>query len=287
MTIQQLSQEIGIGPDTLRIWERRYGYPLPQRDSRGHRCYSKDQLEELRIVKRLQSLGYRPGRIFALTFAERRRLLEKAWQQASPESACLERLATKSTPNEIEQELRSRLGNMGLENFIHNFAVPLIQTLDRGWTAGCVSMARSHLVSDRLDLLLNEQLNLPLAGNEGVRVLFLTLSGERHKLGLLMAAALFHLQGIEVFLLHEELPLSEVPQLAAELQVAGVALSFSAHFSVTQAKQYLVSLRNTLDRKIKLFAGGHAVQGGINLPDIIICTELAEIPALCKKHLRF
>ena len=285
MNIQQLSQEIGIGTDTLRIWERRYGYPLPQRDSRGHRSYSRDQLEELRIVKRLQSLGYRPGKIFALTSIERRRLLEKEWQQASPESDYLERLTTKSSPNEIEQELRSRLRNMGLENFIHQLAIPLIQTLDRGWTSGCVTMAREHLVSDRLDLLLNEQLNKPLAVGGGARMLFLTLSGERHKLGLLMSAALFHQQGIEVFLLHEELPLSEIPQLAVDLQVAGVALSFSTHYSVNQAKKDLVSLRNALDRKVKLFAGGYAVQSGINLPDIIVCTELDKIPALCKQHL--
>ena len=285
MTIQQLSQEIGIGTDTLRIWERRYGYPVPQRDSRGHRRYSRDQLEELRVVKRLQSLGYRPGRIFALPSDMRRKLLEKEWQQARPESSSLERLATKLTPHEIDQELRRRLQDMGLENFIRQFAIPLIQTLDRGWTAGCVTMAREHLVSDRLDLLLNEQLNKSLAGKGGARMLFLTLSGKRHKLGLLMSAALFHQQGIEIILLHEELPLSEIPQLAADLQVAGVALSFSAHYSVTQAKKNLVSLRKALDRKVKLFAGGYAVQSGINLPDIIVCTELDKIPALCRQHL--
>ena len=45
MTIQQLSREIGIGIDTLRIWERRYGFPIPGRDTRGHRTYSAEQVD--------------------------------------------------------------------------------------------------------------------------------------------------------------------------------------------------------------------------------------------------
>ena len=77
MTIQQLSQEIGIGIDTLRIWERRYGCPVPSRDARGHRSYNQQQVEELRVVKKLQSFGQRPGKIFVLSPHQRRVLLDK------------------------------------------------------------------------------------------------------------------------------------------------------------------------------------------------------------------
>ena len=59
LTIQQLSQELDIGVDTLRAWERRYGFPTPERDYRGHRSYSAAQLEELKIVKKLQNHGLR------------------------------------------------------------------------------------------------------------------------------------------------------------------------------------------------------------------------------------
>ena len=53
MNIQQLSHETGIGVDTLRIWERRYGEPTPGRDARGHRSYTTAQVDALRIVKKL------------------------------------------------------------------------------------------------------------------------------------------------------------------------------------------------------------------------------------------
>lgn len=283
ISIQQLSLEVGIGSDTLRIWERRYGFPVPGRDSRGHRCYPSQQIEELRIVKKLQNLGYRPSKIFSLTATQRRELLKKLLAEGLPENSAQIKLTTELAPQQIDLELNKQLQRLGLSNFIHEFAVPLIQTLDRGWTEGTLSIAREHLVSDRLEQLLKQQLATAPQTERKTQLLFLTLSGERHKLGLLMSATLFHAAGFGCILLQEELPLSEIPQLATDLQVAGVALSFSAHYATKQAKQDLARLRNCLDRDIKLIAGGHAIKQGVRLPNVVICSDLQKIPALCSR----
>lgn len=286
MTIQQLSKEIGIGVDTLRIWERRYGCPLPERDLRGHRSYSAQQAEALRVVVKLQNFGMRPAKIFALNDQARQELLAQHLGQALPLDSELQRLVDELPPDQVGRVMQERLQQLGLSEFIHRFAVPLLQALDRGWTEGWVSIAREHQVSDRLEELLKARLTPLPKGESRPRILFLTLSGERHKLGLLLAAALFHAQGLDCLLVYEELPLTEVPTLAAELQVAAVALSFSAHYSTRQAKQDLASLRRSLEPKIKLLAGGFAVQGGVRLQNLIICTELEQIPQLCRKHFR-
>ncbi len=283
MTIQQLSQETGIGVDTLRIWERRYGFPMPGRDRRGHRDYSAKQVEELRLVRNLQRLGQRPKKIFSLSEIERYELLERLLTDELPQSPQLEKLLRELAPAEIEREMRSQLRRLGLDNFVHQIIEPLLLHLDHGWSDGSLSIAREHLVSDCLTDLLQEQLKIP-PGDKSPKILFLTLSGERHKLGLLLAANLFRQQGLGTILLQEELPLSEVPQLASELRVAAVALSFSAHYSTRQAKQDLASLRRELPQEIKLIAGGQAVRRGIRIPNLIICGELQEIPELCRKH---
>ncbi len=283
ISIQQLSQEVGIGVDTLRIWERRYGFPIPGRDSRGHRSYSSQQVEELRIVKKLQNLGQRPGKIFALSAAERRELLADLIGQDQPPNKALQQLVTSMAPNQIDRKLRGQLQRLGLAGFINQVAMPLIQQLDRGWSEGRISIAREHLISDRLEQLLREHLSGSQQANSRAQILFLTLSGERHKLGLLMAAVVFHSQGIGCILLNEELPLSEIPQLADDLQVAAVALSFSVHYSARQAKNDLASLRKQLDQKVKLIAGGQAVKRGVQMPNLIICSNLEQIPALSQK----
>ena len=47
------------------MWERRYGFPAPARDAHGERLYPAEQVQRLRLVKRLMDQGFRPGRLLA------------------------------------------------------------------------------------------------------------------------------------------------------------------------------------------------------------------------------
>ena len=46
--------------------EKRYGFPNPERDANGERCYPFDQVERLRLMKRLIDQGHRPGNLMRL-----------------------------------------------------------------------------------------------------------------------------------------------------------------------------------------------------------------------------
>ena len=284
-SIRQSSQEVGIGVDTLRVWERRYGFPKPKRNAQGHRLYPARQVEELRIIRSLQSHGHRPGRLLAMTAAERRQLLDRELARENRPDDSFQQLVREMSPQEIGQQLHASFKKLAAKDFVHRFALPLLQALDHGWTEGSVSIAREHVISDCLEQFLKKQLgkqNPP----DNPRIMFLTLSGERHKLGLLLAALLFHREGFNCFLVQEELPLSEVPALLHDFEAAAVALSFSAHYPSRQAKQDLARLRNSLSPEIKLIAGGHAVADGIAMANLIICPDLGKIPGLCRKHFR-
>ncbi len=41
---------LGVSPNTLRSWERRYGFPSPQRSAGGHRQYALAEIESLRLT---------------------------------------------------------------------------------------------------------------------------------------------------------------------------------------------------------------------------------------------
>ena len=283
MKIQQLSQEIGVGIDTLRIWERRYGFPVPGRDARGHRSYSAKQVEQLRVVKKLQDLGQRPGKIFALNPQDRGALLEQLTTDKLPCDDRLQYLIDEMEPRKIGAELDEQRNSLGLIGFIRHCAVPLLQLLDHGWTTGQLSIAREHLITDQLEQLLKLELDKTVKENRP-QILFLTLCGERHKIGLLLSAVMFQQYGVQVHWLREELPLSEIPQLASELGVTGVALSFSSHYPRRQAKQDLRNLRKQLDPGVKIIAGGQAVEQVNSLPDLLVCNDLEQIPQLVSRH---
>ncbi len=41
---------LGVSPNTLRSWERRYGFPRPRRTQGGHRQYALNEIESLRVT---------------------------------------------------------------------------------------------------------------------------------------------------------------------------------------------------------------------------------------------
>ena len=53
ITIAAVERDTGLTKDTLRVWERRYGFPTPLRDRSGQRVYSRRDMEKLRLIKRL------------------------------------------------------------------------------------------------------------------------------------------------------------------------------------------------------------------------------------------
>jgi methanogenic corrinoid protein MtbC1 len=59
-------RETGIKPDTLRAWERRYGLPMPERSSGGHRLYSQYDIETIKWLMDRQVEGLRINRAVKL-----------------------------------------------------------------------------------------------------------------------------------------------------------------------------------------------------------------------------
>ena len=81
LSIAAVERDTGLSKDTLRVWERRYGFPTPTRDAIGERAYPLDQVEKLRIVKRLMDAGHRPGRIVPLPMDQLQALTEQTVDQ--------------------------------------------------------------------------------------------------------------------------------------------------------------------------------------------------------------
>jgi DNA-binding transcriptional MerR regulator len=55
-----------IKPDTLRVWERRYGLGASHKSKTGRRLYTRTDLEHLQIIARLVDAGFRIGEIAAM-----------------------------------------------------------------------------------------------------------------------------------------------------------------------------------------------------------------------------
>src|SRR5690348_611831 len=57
LSIGDLAAGSGVNEATLRMWESRHGFPVPQRLESGHRRYTERDLEAVRSVVRARAEG--------------------------------------------------------------------------------------------------------------------------------------------------------------------------------------------------------------------------------------
>ena len=68
LAIKDVADRTGIAAGTIRMWEQRYGFPVPERTPSGYRRYSEQDAETLRRV-----LSYREGGLSVPAALERAR----------------------------------------------------------------------------------------------------------------------------------------------------------------------------------------------------------------------
>jgi DNA-binding transcriptional MerR regulator len=57
LSIKEVSERTGVAAGTLRMWEQRYGFPVPERTASGYRRYRGEVVDALRRVVQLRENG--------------------------------------------------------------------------------------------------------------------------------------------------------------------------------------------------------------------------------------
>ena len=265
LTIASVERDTGLSKDTLRVWERRYGFPAPERDALGERLYPLEQVAKLRALKRLLDLGHRPGRVVRLPIEDLQRLARASSSAAArsvapaPSQEELDRLLGLLTAHRFD-ELRGQLSQlllrMGLARFVADIVAPMNELVGEAWTRGDLPIFAEHLYTEAVQGLLRSAIGPIPRADQRPRVVLTTFPQEPHGLGILMAEAVFALEGCHCISLGVQTPVWEIT-LAAEAQRADiVALSFSAAVNPNQALEGLAELRGKLSAAVAIWAGG-------------------------------
>lgn len=267
VSIAAVERDTGISKDTLRVWERRYGFPTPGRDEFGERSYALDQVEKLRLLKRLMDAGHRPGKIVGYGSDELQRLAEGVAAQPlagsgdgeAPDLRQYLELVKSHDVEELRRALSQALLRGGLARFVTDVVAPLNVMVGEAWMRGYFEIFEEHLYTESIQMVLRNAINTipePQPHLRAPRVLLTTFPQEPHGLGLLMAEAMFALEGCKCLSLGTQTPIFDIA-LAARAQRADiVALSFSSALNPNQVIEGLRELREKLPLETALWAGG-------------------------------
>lgn len=259
------SRLTGLSPDVLRAWERRHSVVEPVRTEGGTRRYRASDLERLRLVKAAVDAGHRIGEVARLEPAELERRIEAA---APTHRSSLDEVMgalQRLDGGEAERLIAAQLAALGPMRFVDQFALPLLNAIGDGWASQRLCVASEHLGSALLRSLLGSALRPTAAHRNAPVVVFATLPGERHEIGLLMAALIALGAGANPLYLGADLPLDESTRAVETSGAAALALSVVA-LAPQPAQQALHELRGDLATGVELWVGG-AGADSIELPE--------------------
>lgn len=280
IAIGKLAALAGVPVETLRTWERRYGVPVAIRLPSGHRRYSLALAGQLQLCKRLIDAGHRPGEVLSLGLPALRALQEREARSAPPSTLQPAPIPDVSARQRLEEwlELARSLDVEGLGNamngawqrygavaFADALAGPYLRALGDAWAAGVISVGEEHAASERLRDFCASQWRPLAAGNaDGPWVVLAALAGERHQLGLQLAAATLAVSGARLVYCGADTPTAEIAGIAKRKSALAVVISASGCGDRAAARDALVALRALLPEQCAVIVGGDGAPSDVD-----------------------
>lgn len=266
LSISAVERDTGLSKDTLRVWERRYGFPVPIRDQLGERHYPVDQVERLRLIRRLMDAGHRPGKIMRMEPEQLGQLASQIRSASTlhvdDEHPLRDDLASfmgqikRHQVDDLRRALSQSALRLGLDRFVREVAAPLNALVGDAWARNQFEIFEEHLYTESMQVVLRNAIsNIPGPGRSP-RVLLTTFPQEPHGLGLLMAEAILALDGCRCLSLGVQTPIYDIAMAAAAQRAEIVGLSFSASMNPNHVLDGLSELRAKLPPEVEIWAGG-------------------------------
>jgi methanogenic corrinoid protein MtbC1/DNA-binding transcriptional MerR regulator len=290
--IGALSRATAIPVETLRTWERRYGYPVPERTPSGQRLYPVGSVPRLRRIAEALASGHRAREVVAASDDELRALLAAT---PAPAIAPTRRAPLGGAAADSElfaavrafdgasltRRLQAEWARLGPVDFLEHCVAPVVRDVGDAWADGRLEVRHEHFLSERVGDVLRT-LRLPFEERAaGPLVILTSLPGESHSLGLHMAALLAATSGGRVLQLGPETPLVEVQALAHDSRARAVGISVSSATAGAGTMRRLRTLRAHLPKRTALLVGGEGAPPAE--PGITRMHQLAEFDAWVRR----
>jgi DNA-binding transcriptional MerR regulator len=255
LRIGELGYRVGVSPDLLRAWERRYGLLRPSRSESGYRLYTeRDEWRVRLMLEKLRSGLSTAEAARAIAAMERESELPDGAIETPLELA--ERLgaALESFDEDGAHEALDRLlGLHGLERAIRDALMPYLRQLGERWERQEVTVAQEHFASR---LVEGRLLALARGWNRGPgrRAVLACPSGEQHTLPLVCFGLVLRTRGWRNIYLGADTPASTVQMAADTVDADVVVLSAAASDRFVPIEKQLRALARA--RPLMLAGGG-------------------------------
>jgi methanogenic corrinoid protein MtbC1 len=238
----------GVPAATFRAWERRYGFPRPERLPAGQRLYSERDVAAIRWLHEQTERGLTISRAVALVLdalagAEQRRPVESVGRPTTDLAADLGAALLSADQTRADGILAEAFALYPIETVALEVMEPLLIEVGERWHRAELSVADEHYVTNYLLRKLFALFNA-YDGRTG-RGLIVTACapGEWHEVGILIVSLFLARQGYRVLYLGPNLPLeslaAELPRLRPDLVCLSAATAETARSLIRGMHQFV------------------------------------------------
>ncbi len=230
--IRTVASLTGINPVTLRAWERRYGLLNPQRTPKGHRLYTRQDIDLIREAIVLLKTGIpisqvrnhlgrhdEPQPSTALSSMQEQ---TDTWKQyAERMLQAVERFdetALDTTYNEV-------LALYPVDLVTLNLIQPLLKQLGLQWDKRPGGIAEEHFFSTYLRNRLGARFQHLSTRRHKPRIVAACAPGEQHEIGLLLFCLITAAYGYSILILGADTPLDQIAHAASVGRCDAIVLS--------------------------------------------------------------
>ena len=246
--IAAVAQRTGIGADTLRKWERRYGVLRPSRTAGGQRRYDERDVARVEWLRDRLSEGFRIGEAAAL--------LETDAEAESSTTGLRDAIVTavaETDTRRLASLVEQSFTLYDVETAVEEIVAPALRQIGDGWQAGAERIAEEHMLSEVVLARLRTLLGDRRSAVRGTAVLACA-PGERHELGLLALAVLLQADGWLAVYLGADTPLEAAVTTA--LRTNADLLCLSASDAAMRAELETALADVELPEKLVVVTGG-------------------------------
>jgi DNA-binding transcriptional MerR regulator len=249
--IGELSRRVGISPQLLRAWERRYHLLSPARSHGGYRLYSAEDELRIRAMQDQLARGLSAAEAASLVRATPGAHPAGGGQTAAEHSRALEAALDAYDEAEAHRTFDRMLEQLPVTSVLADVVLPYLAELGIRWENGTVDVAQEHFASNlirgRLAALARGE-----GGASGPHALLACPEGELHDLPLLAFGIALHDCGWQVTFLGANTPTTDVAAAERRLRPNAVVLSALSPNRFTEIKEELRGLAH----QVPLFLAG-------------------------------
>jgi MerR family transcriptional regulator, light-induced transcriptional regulator len=219
--VGELARRVGVAPETLRAWERRYGVLRPARTAAGYRIYGREDEQRAQRMRELIESGLAAGEAaHAVTGTVAVEISPPPEAVAAGELVAALLGFDSAAGNAAFDRV---LGARSLDAALRDVVLPALRAIGDRWERGEITVAQEHFATELITGRLRG-LGREWGTGLGPRAVLACPSGERHDVGLLCCGLALDRRGWRVTYLGGDTPVDALESVVETVEPAVVVL---------------------------------------------------------------